>query len=243
MHDVMIFENSTNSPYKTVINASEAAVDGQVLHMTNARVTQFKPGGEVNGESTIQSVDVGLPLGETIDQFVNTTTNDPYTINSKQLKGQIKAMEQGGQGGQTLDILKITLAQRLAFPFAAFIAVVLALPLAAQIGRKGKSLGTALGIALFRAASLRLLHHDCRRSRRSAKNDAINPYLAALGRRTSSWGPPERSCSGASSAEAATTRSRRASHRSPFSRPPSTRSERSRPSSNRPRSIRASRHC
>jgi lipopolysaccharide export system permease protein len=178
MHDVMIFENSTNSPYKTVINASEAAVDGQVLHMTNARVTQFKPGGEVNGESTIQSVDVGLPLGETIDQFVNTTTNDPYTINSKQLKGQIKAMEQGGQGGQTLDILKITLAQRLAFPFAAFIAVVLALPLAAQIGRKGKSLGTALGIAL---SVLLLFVYYIMMSAFSAlgKNDAINPYLAA----------------------------------------------------------------
>ena len=178
MHNVMIFENSTNSAYKTVINAGTAVVDGQVLHLSGARVTQFKPGGEVNGDSNIRDVDVGLPLGETIDQFVNTSTNDPYTINSKELKSQIRAMETTGQGGQTLDVLKMTLAQRLAFPFAAFIAVVLALPLAAQIGRKGKSLGTALGIAL---SVLLLFVYYIMMSAFAAlgKNDAINPYLAA----------------------------------------------------------------
>jgi lipopolysaccharide export system permease protein len=178
MHNVMIFENSTNSPYKTVINAATANVDGEILHLAGARVSQFKPTGEVNGTSTIKNVDIGLPIGETIDQFVNTTTNDPYTINSKQLKSQIKAMESTGQGGPTLDVLKITLAQRLAFPFAAFIAVVLALPLAAQIGGKGKNLGTALGIAL---SVLLLFVYYIMMSAFSAlgKNQALDPYLAA----------------------------------------------------------------
>jgi lipopolysaccharide export system permease protein len=178
MHNVMIFENSTNSPYKTVINAATANVDGEILHLAGARVSQFKPTGEVNGTSTIKNVDIGLPIGETIDQFVNTTTNDPYTINSKQLKSQIKAMESTGQGGPTLDVLKITLAQRLAFPFAAFIAVVLALPLAAQIGGKGKNLGTALGIAL---SVLLLFVYYIMMSAFSAlgKNEALDPYLAA----------------------------------------------------------------
>ncbi len=178
MHNVMIFQNSTNSPFKTVINAAVASVDGPILHLSGARVTQFKTTGEVNGDSVIRNVDIGLPVGETIDQFVNTTTNDPYTINSKQLKSQIGAMEATGQGGQTLDVLKITLAQRLAFPFAAFIAVVLALPLAAMIGRQGKSLGTALGIAL---SVLLLFVYYIMMSAFSAlgKNDAVNPYLAA----------------------------------------------------------------
>jgi lipopolysaccharide export system permease protein len=178
MHNVMIFQNSTNSPFKTVINAALAYVDGPILHLAGARVTQFKTTGEVNGDSVIKNVDIGLPVGETIDQFVNTTTNDPYTINSKQLKSQIGAMEATGQGGQTLDVLKITLAQRLAFPFAAFIAVVLALPLAAMIGGKGKSLGTALGIAL---SVLLLFVYYIMMSAFSAlgKNDAVNPYFAA----------------------------------------------------------------
>jgi len=178
MHNIMIFENSTNSPYKTVINASTATVDGTQLHLTAARVTQFKTSGEVNGESVIRDVDIGLPLGETIDQFVNTTTNDPYTINSKQLKTQIKSMETTGQGGQTLDVLKITLAQRLAFPFSAFIAVVLALPLATQIGRKGKNLGTAFGIAL--SVLLLFVYYILMSAFQAlGKNDAMNPYLAA----------------------------------------------------------------
>ncbi len=178
MHNVMIFENSTNSPYKTVINANSATVDGTQLHLTAARVSQFKPSGEVNGESVIRDVDIGLPLGETVDQFVNTTTNDPYTINSKQLKTQIKSMETTGQGGQTLDVLKITLAQRLAFPFSAFIAVVLALPLAAQIGRKGKNLGTAFGIAL--SVLLLFVYYILMSAFQAlGKNDAMNPYLAA----------------------------------------------------------------
>jgi lipopolysaccharide export system permease protein len=161
-----------------VIDAATATVDGEILHLERARVTQFKPSGEVNGAASIKNVEIGLPLGETVDEFVNTTTNDPYTINSKQLKAQINAMETTGQGGQTLDTLKITLAQHLAFPFAAFIAVVLALPLAAQIGGKGKSLGMALGIAL---SVLLLFVYYVLMSAFSAlgKNDAVNPYLAA----------------------------------------------------------------
>jgi lipopolysaccharide export system permease protein len=176
--NVMIFENATTTPYRTILNAQTASVVGSTLHLVKARVTSFKPSGEVNGSSQIHDVDVGLPLGETIDQFVNTTTNDPYTVNSKQLRSQIDAMQSTGQGGQTLDVLKITLAQRLAFPFASFIAVILALPLATSIGKKGKNLGTAFGIAL---SVLLLFVYYLMMSAFSAlgKNDALNPYLAA----------------------------------------------------------------
>jgi lipopolysaccharide export system permease protein len=176
--NVMIFENATTSPYRTVVNAQSAIVRGSTLHLEKARITQFKPTGEVNGDAQVRDLDIGLPLGETIDQFVNTTQNDPYSVNSKQLKAQIGAMQATGQGGQTLGVLKITLAQRLAFPFAAFIAVVLALPLAAQIGKKGKNLGMALGVAL---SVLLLFVYYLMMSAFSAlgKNDAIDPYLAA----------------------------------------------------------------
>ena len=176
--NVMIFQDSTTSPFKTVVNAQTATVNGTALHLVAARVTQFKPSGEVNGDAVQKTMDIGLPLGETIDQFVNSTTNDPYAVNSKQLKSQINAMQATGQGGQSLDVLKITLAQRLAFPFASFIAVILALPLAAQVGRKGKNLGIALGIAL---SILLFFIYYLMMSAFSAlgKNDAMNPYLAA----------------------------------------------------------------
>jgi lipopolysaccharide export system permease protein len=178
MQDVMIFENATTTPFRTVVNAQTAEVRGSVLHLVHARVTQFKPGGEVNGAAINRDMDIGLPLGETVDQFVSSSTNDPYTMSSHQLGVQINVMEKTGQGGQSLDLLKITLAQRLAFPFASFIAVVLALPLAAQIGRSGKNLGVALGIAL---SVLLLFIYYLMMSAFSAlgKNEALNPYLAA----------------------------------------------------------------
>ena len=176
--NVMIFQNATTSPYKTVVNAQTATVNGSILHLVKARVTQFKPSGEVNGDAVQKTLDIGLPLGESIDQFVNSTTNDPYAVNSKTLKSQINAMQATGQGGQSLDVLKITLAQRLSFPFASFIAVVLSLPLAAQLGKKGKNLGWALGVAL---AIVLFFIYYLMMSAFSAlgKNEAMNPYLAA----------------------------------------------------------------
>jgi lipopolysaccharide export system permease protein len=178
MDNVMIFENATTTPFRTVMVAQTAEVRGPVLHLIKARITTFKPTGEVNGDSVIRDVDVGLPLGESIDQFANTTTNDPYAVNSKQLRTQIAAMQATGQGGSSLEQLKITLAQRLAFPFASFVAVVLALPLSAQIGRKGKSLGMALGIAL---SVLLLFVYYLMMSAFAAlgKSGALDPYVAA----------------------------------------------------------------
>ena len=174
MDDVMIFEQATNSPFRRVINAEKAVVVGQTLHLIDARVTEFKPTGEFNGGIKSNSVDIALPLGETIDQFLNTAQNDAYTMNSKELSGQIKAMQNTGQGGQALDVLKITLAQKLALPFASMIAVILALPLAAAFGKKGRTLGIALSILLFFIYYLIMAAFAA-----LGKNEALNPYLAA----------------------------------------------------------------
>jgi lipopolysaccharide export system permease protein len=170
MDNVMIFEPATTTPFRQVTNAEKAIVDGQTLHLIKARVTRFKRTGEVDGFAVQKDVDVGLPVGETIDQFINTASNDPYTTNSKQLSGQISAMQATGQGGQALDQLKITLAQKLAFPFASFVAVLLA--------RKGRNMGVALGIAL---SVLLLFVYYLMMSAFAAlgKNGAMNPYLAA----------------------------------------------------------------
>ncbi len=178
MDDVMIFQNSATTPFRTVINAEKATVDGQLLKLVAARVTRFKLTGEVDGSTIARKLDVGLPLGETADQFMNTTTGDPYSSNSKQLKGQIAAMEATGQGGQALDTLKLTLAQKLAMPFAAFISVLIALPIASRIGTRARSLGKGIGVAL---SILLLFVYYILMSAFLAlgKNEALNPYLAA----------------------------------------------------------------
>jgi lipopolysaccharide export system permease protein len=174
MDDVMIFEQATNSPFRRVINAERATVVGQTLRLTDARVTEFKATGEYNGGVQSKSVDIALPLGETVDQFLNTAQNDAYTMNSKQLSGQINAMQNTGQGGQALDILKITLAQKLAFPFASTIAVIIALPLAAIFGKKGRTLGIALSILVLGGYYLVMAAFSA-----LGKSEALNPYLAA----------------------------------------------------------------
>ena len=178
MKNVMIFENATTSPYRTIVAAQDARVDGTSIVLTKPRISIFKSNGSVDGYTNPKDMTIPLPLGETIGQFANSTTNDPFTVNSTQLRAQIAAMEASGQGGQTLKTLKMTLAQRLAFPFASFIAVVLALPLAARIGRRGKSLGTAFGIAL--SVLLLFVYYIIMSAFQAlGKSGTLDPYVAA----------------------------------------------------------------
>jgi LPS export ABC transporter permease LptG len=175
MDDVMIFINATNTAYKEVINADKASVDGSMMTLDHPRVTKFKRNGAVDGYVlSPQTMQIGLPLAETLDQFASAANNDDFTVNSKQLSSEIKAMEATGQGGATLDIKKITLAQKLSFPFASFIAVVLALPLAVRFGKKGRTLGIALSILLFFVYFIFMSAFVA-----LGRNGALNPYLAA----------------------------------------------------------------
>jgi lipopolysaccharide export system permease protein len=175
MKNVMIFENAINSPYRQVTNADTAIIQGATLHLIHARIARFKATGEYDGGlSEKTEIDVGLPLGETADQFLNSSSSDPYMTNSKQLATQIKTMQAAGQGGSALDILKITLAQKLAAPFAAFIAVLLAMPLAASLGKKGRTIGIALSILLLFVYYLMMSAFAA-----LGKNGALNPYFAA----------------------------------------------------------------
>ncbi len=175
MDDVMIFKNATTTPFRTVITAQRAIVDGANLHLVDARFTAFKPSGEVDGGSTqIRTLDVPLPLNETVDQFINTTNSDPTTVDSKTLTANIKTMQMTGEGGQALALLKVTLAEKLAYPFASFIAVLISLPLAAAFGKKGRVLGVAMSIVLYFVYYLMTAAFTA-----LGKNDAVDPYLAA----------------------------------------------------------------
>jgi len=175
MDSVMIFLNATTSPFREVINADRATVDGSVMTLEHPRVTKFKREGAVDGYVVSpDKMEIGLPLGQTLDQFASAANNDDFTQNSGQLRSQIKAMEATGQGGETLDIKRITLAQKLSFPFASFIAVVIALPLAVRFGKKGRTLGIALSILLFFVYFILMSAFVA-----LGRNGALNPYLAA----------------------------------------------------------------
>lgn len=174
MHDVMIFQPEVNSGFREVTAADTGTIEDSVLVLRKAVETRFKANGQVDGVVTAADVRVGLPLGETSQSFFSSTSNDPYTMNTKQLGDQIKVMRETGQGGPALGLLRITLAQKFAYPFASFIAVLIALPLAVRFGKKGRTLGIALSVVvLFVYYAISAI------TAAFGRNDVINPYLAA----------------------------------------------------------------
>jgi lipopolysaccharide export system permease protein len=174
MHTIQIFKRGRNVPYQEVTAAETGYLDGAVLVLKNAQVVRFKPDGSFDQETHPKEVSIGLPLGESAENFLSTAYNDPFTMDSKHLADDIKFRKQTGQGGTELANREITLAQKLAYPFASFIAVMIALPLAVRFGKKGRALGIALSIVMMfcywavGAMTAAFAH-----------NGILNPYFAA----------------------------------------------------------------
>jgi len=174
MHDAMIYEPNRLNAMIVITSAASASVDGNELILKDAHVTKIKPNGAVDGVVTGKDVRVGLPLGDTIQQFTSDAFNDPYAMNSKRLAEDIKFRKMSGQGGGELASREITLAQKLAYPFASFIAVLVAVPLAVRFGKKGRTMGIALSIIVF---FIYFIMGSA--SAAFGKNDVIDPYVAA----------------------------------------------------------------
>ncbi|MDE2572746.1 MAG: LptF/LptG family permease [bacterium] len=174
MDGVMIFEPGKSNFFQKVTTAQKAYIDNEQLVLRNARQVAFRPDGTVAYTVTGKDITVPLPLQETASKFLSTTNTDPYTMSSKQLGAQVNAMKAQGLGGPSVGILEITLAQKLAYPFGSFIAVLIAIPLAARFGKKGRTLGVTLSIVvlfvyqLFMAAMAAL-----------GRNGEVNAFLAA----------------------------------------------------------------
>jgi lipopolysaccharide export system permease protein len=174
MDDVMIFEPAVYSPFRQVTTAEHAIIEGQTLALQGARVVRFKPNGAVDEYHSASDIEVGLPAGDTANSILTSSPTDNSTQTSAELAQQIKAMENNGQGGSALDVARMSLAQRLSFPCASLISVLLALPLAVRFGRKGRALGIALSIMMLFAYYLLMSAFAA-----LGKNEAMNPYLAA----------------------------------------------------------------
>lgn len=95
-------------------------------------------------------------------------------MSSKSLRTQVNALQSQGIGGTAMGNLQINLADKLAWPFACIIGVLVAVPLALRFGKRGRMLGIALSIVAFFVYYLMV-------SAASAfgRNGAMNPYVAA----------------------------------------------------------------
>ncbi len=174
MYGVQIFKPARDGPWNETLQARSAVVKGSTLVLKDVIDTRFNAQGYVVGQQHVSSVSIGLPLQETAAQFLSSSGTDPWTMSSKQLALQVRSLQEQGIGGTALGNLQITLANKLAWPFACFIAVLISLPLAIRFGRRGRMLGIALSIIAF-------FVYFVLTSTASAfgRNGAMNPYLAA----------------------------------------------------------------
>ncbi len=174
MVDVQIFKPAKYGPWNETLQAKTASVQRTLLVLHDVIDTRYNNDGFLTNQQHVKNVSIGLPLGETASQFVSQVNNDPWTMSSKSLRMQVNALQSQGIGGTAMGNLQINLANRLAWPFACIIGVVVAVPLALRFGKRGRMLGIALSIIVFFAYYLMV-------SAASAfgRNGAMNPYVAA----------------------------------------------------------------
>jgi lipopolysaccharide export system permease protein len=175
MQDVQIYQPGRTTPYIILLNAKTARIEGTQIVLEHAIRTQISDSGQVSAITLVaHDVRISLPMGDNGQNFLSASFNDTYTMNTTELARDIKYRKQTGQGGTDLAVREATLAQKYAYPFAAFIAVVLALPLSVRFGKRGRTLGIVLSIVgLFGYYALVALFGAF------GKNGALDPYLAA----------------------------------------------------------------
>ncbi|MGA8533959.1 MAG: LptF/LptG family permease [Candidatus Tumulicola sp.] len=174
MVGVQIFKPARYGPWNETLQAKRATVNGTSLILRDVIDTRFNNDGFMTSQQHVNDISIGLPLGETASQFVSNVNNDPWTMSSKSLRVQVNALQQQGIGGTALGNLQINLANKLAWPFACLISILLALPLALRFGKRGRTLGIALAIILFFVYYLMISAAAA-----FGRNGAINPFFAA----------------------------------------------------------------
>lgn len=174
MLGVQIFKPGHGSYYGEILSAKTAHVEGSVLVLSDVVINRFSNDGAVVSQVRDNHVSVGLPLAESSAQFISSTNNDAYTMNSKTLSQTVSSLKAQGVGGSALGNMQITLANKTAYPFACFISILIALPLSFRFGKKGRMVGMGVAILTFIVYYLTGLA-----STAFGRNGVINPFLAA----------------------------------------------------------------
>jgi lipopolysaccharide export system permease protein len=175
MENVMIFEPDHSSPFQTITTAKSAHIDGTDIVLEHPIKTQIKPDGQISAIN-VEAHDArfSLPMGDNGQNFLSGAMNDTWTMDSKRLAQDIKFRKETGQGGTDLAKRETTLGTKYAYPVAAFIAVLIAVPLAVRFGKKGRTLGIALSVVL-----LFVYYVLGAVAAAFGNNGSMNPYLAA----------------------------------------------------------------
>ena len=164
--------------------ARTGSIENGLIVLQGAIQTRVLPNGTVQTLTiAAHDISVPLPLGDSGEKFLSQAYNDPYAMDAKRLSDQIAFRKLTGTGGADLAGLEITLAQKYALPFASFIAVVIALPLAVRFGKRAAP--SASRSRSWCSSSTTFSAPSVRRSERTARSRRGSP----CGSRTSSWQP------------------------------------------------------
>ncbi len=174
MEGVQIFKLGRYGLFAETLQARTATVENGHLDLHDVIDTRDSGAGYLTRQQKVTSGDVGLPLAETAAQCRRSANSDPWALASKNLSAQVRSLQAQGIGGAALGNLQISLANKLAWPFASFIGVVLAIQLAIRFGKRGRTLGIAMAFLAFFVYFL--MTSACAALGRNGK---IDPYLAA----------------------------------------------------------------
>lgn len=175
MDNVQIWQPDRSSPFMQLLTAKKASIEGTTIVLRSPVIIRVKPDGNVSGV-TAQAKDmtIALPMGDNGANFLSTGFNDISTMDTQRLAQQIKYQKATGQAGSDLAGKELILGSKYAYPFASFIAVLVAVPLAVRFGKKGRTLGIALSIVI-----LFVYYLLGATAAAFGKNGALDPYLAA----------------------------------------------------------------
>ena len=149
MQDVKIFKPGKTTPWNETWEAKTATIDESKIVLNDILQTRYNNDGYETSQSRIKQVTMGLPLGDEAAQFTSSMNSESSAMNSKQMESQVRQMQAQGIGGSALGTMQVQLADKVAYPFAAFVSVLIALPLAIRFGKRGRMLAMAIAILVF----------------------------------------------------------------------------------------------
>ncbi|HEV3086214.1 MAG TPA: LptF/LptG family permease [Candidatus Elarobacter sp.] len=175
MQNVQIWQPARTTNFPQILTAKTARIEGTEIVLHHAVQSRINADGLPTAVTvSADDVRISLPMGDNGQNFLSSAFNDTYTMDTQRLRQDIKFRKQTGQGGTDLAVRELTLGTKYAYPFAAFIAVILAVPLATRFGKRGRTLGIVLSIVgLFGYYAMVAL------AGAFGKNGALDPYLAA----------------------------------------------------------------
>jgi lipopolysaccharide export LptBFGC system permease protein LptF len=174
MEDVRIFKPGKTTPWNETWEAKTATIDESKIVLNDILQTRYNNDGYETSQSHIKQVTMGLPLGDEAAQFTQSMNSESSSMNAKQMESQVRQMQSQGVGGSTLGTMQVQLADKVAYPFAAFVSVLIALPLAIRFGKRGRMLAMAIAILVFFIYYMLTFAFSA-----LGRNGIVNPALAA----------------------------------------------------------------